>query len=122
VSVFKKASHVWYPCCCCCWLRTGTTAAFISWALAQQRKNPEEQQQQQDAAAALPPLMLAAYGGSLTMRAAQLLSFHQQGRSMVAEDMIKQLGDPVLLQAGLALDARRDPELERGYYRPPSLL
>jgi ATP-dependent NAD(P)H-hydrate dehydratase len=80
-------------------LLAGTTAAFISWALAQQRKQPE--QQQQDAAAALPPLMLAAYGGCLTMRAAALLTFKQQGRSMVAEDMIKQLGDPVLQHSGL---------------------
>jgi NAD(P)H-hydrate repair Nnr-like enzyme with NAD(P)H-hydrate dehydratase domain len=83
-------------------LYAGTTAAFISWALAQQRKQPEQQQQQQqEAAPALPPLMLAAYAGCLTMRAAALLTFKQQGRSMVAEDMIKQLGDPVLQHAGL---------------------
>ncbi|KAF6264025.1 HX dehydratase [Scenedesmus sp. NREL 46B-D3] len=75
---------------------TGTTAAFMSWALAAQRK---QQEQQQGAAAALPPLMLAAYGGCLTMRAAAVLTFRQLGRSMLAEDMLKQLGDPVLKHA-----------------------
>lgn len=81
---------------------TGTTAAFICWALAQRKQQQQEQQQQQqDAAASLTPLMLAAYGGCLTMRAAAALSYKQLGRSMLAEDMIKQLGDPVLQHAGL---------------------
>jgi NAD(P)H-hydrate repair Nnr-like enzyme with NAD(P)H-hydrate dehydratase domain len=64
-----------------------------------QRK--QQQQEQQDAAASLHPLMLAAYGGCLTMRAAAVLTFSQLRRSMLAEDMIKHLGDPVLEHAGL---------------------
>jgi hypothetical protein len=48
--------------------------------------------------------MLAAYGGCLTMRAAAVLTYSQRGRSMLAEDMIQQLGDQVLQHAGLLPD------------------
>ncbi len=39
----------------------------------------------------LPQLLLAAYGGSVVMRAASQLAFQERGRSMLAGDIIPHL-------------------------------
>ena len=72
---------------------SGCIAAFTSWAanfgeqhgLASATGYPE----------GLPPTMLAAYGGCLTARTAAKAAFGKKRRSMLAGDVIEELGDTV---------------------------
>ena len=69
---------------------SGSLAVMLAWALEYQAENPEFR-----APGGLPLLMLAAYGGSLTARHAQAAAFEKKRRSMLAEDVIQELGDTV---------------------------
>ena len=71
---------------------SGCIAAFTSWAvnhgdhkLASKADYPEN----------LPPTVLAAYGGCLTARTAAGAAFVKRRRSMLAGDVIEELGDAV---------------------------
>jgi len=45
--------------------------------------------------AGLPPPVLASYGGCLTARTAAAAAFQRRGRSMLAADVIEELGAAV---------------------------
>ena len=51
--------------------------------------------QVRDFPAGLPPPVLASYGGCLTARVAAEAAFQKKGRSMLAADVIEELGAAV---------------------------
>lgn len=72
---------------------SGCIAAFTSWAA-----NHGEQQGLSAAGSypeGLPPTLLAAYGGCLTARTAAKAAFAKKRRSMLAGDVIEELGDTI---------------------------
>lgn len=72
---------------------SGSIAAFMSWAV-----NYGETHKLKEAAGypgGLAPTVLAAYGGCLTARHAAAAAYGKKRRSMVAGDVIEELGDAV---------------------------
>ena len=70
---------------------SGSLAVMVAWAIeyaASQGGKP-------DFPEGISPLVLAAYGGSLVARHAQQAAFEKHRRSMLAEDVIDELGATV---------------------------
>lgn len=69
---------------------SGTLAAFVAWVT-----NNAEVAEAAAAEAGVPPLMLAAYGATSTVRHASQAAFKRKRRSMLAGDVIEELGATV---------------------------
>ena len=67
---------------------SGSLAVMVAWAT-------EYAASKLDFPEGVSPLMLAAYGGSLVARHAQQAAFEKHRRSMLAEDVINELGATV---------------------------
>jgi NAD(P)H-hydrate repair Nnr-like enzyme with NAD(P)H-hydrate dehydratase domain len=72
---------------------SGSIAAFLSWAINYGKEHGLKQASEYPGG--LPPTVLAAYGGCRTVRYAARLAFNQSRRSMVAGDVINELGKAV---------------------------
>lgn len=70
---------------------SGSLAVMIAWAKEFLAEQGEAFQFPHD----LSPLMIAGYGGSLVARHAQQAAFKKCQRSMLAEDVINELGHTV---------------------------
>ena len=71
---------------------SGCIAAFTSWAV---NHGGHKLGGKADYPESLPPTVLAAYGGCLTARTAAGAAFAKRRRSMLAGDVIEELGDAV---------------------------
>ncbi len=72
---------------------SGSIAAFMSWAVNYGETHGLKEVSQYPGG--LPPALLAAYGGCLTARHAAKAAYAKKRRSMVAGDVIEELGDAV---------------------------
>ncbi|BDA48641.1 ATP-dependent (S)-NAD(P)H-hydrate dehydratase [Coccomyxa sp. Obi] len=72
---------------------SGSIAAFMSWAVNYGETHGLKEASQYPGG--LPPTLLAAYGGCLTARHAAKAAYAKKRRSMVAGDVIEELGDAV---------------------------
>ncbi|KAK9827360.1 hypothetical protein WJX81_001002 [Elliptochloris bilobata] len=72
---------------------SGCVAAFLSWAVNYGKQTGANQVR--DFPGGLPPPVLASYGGCLTARVAAAAAFAKKGRSMLAADVIEELGAAV---------------------------
>lgn len=72
---------------------SGSIAAFMSWAVNYGETHGLKGASQYPGG--LPPVLLAAYGGCLTSRHAARAAYAKKRRSMVAGDVIEELGDAV---------------------------
>lgn len=70
---------------------SGSLAVMVAWAL----EYVAEQGGKVEFPYGLSPLMVASYGGSLVARYAQQAAFQKCQRSMLAEDVINELGATV---------------------------
>ena len=69
---------------------SGTLATFVAWVTSN-----SESAERAAAEAGVPPLMLAAYGAACTVRHASQTAFRHKRRSMLAGDVIEELGATV---------------------------
>lgn len=79
--------------CCQGDVTSGSCAAFLSWAVNYGKQHGLKETSQFPGG--LPPTVVAAYGGCRTVRYAAGLAFRQMRRSMVAGDVINELGRAV---------------------------
>ena len=70
---------------------SGCVATFIGWTINWMERN-DKPKDYKFCDGRVPPLSLAAYGGTLVARHAAANAFASQKRSMVAEDLIDQVG------------------------------
>ena len=70
---------------------SGTLAVLVAWAQEYVAEQGEKAKFPYD----LSPLMIASYGGSMIARYAQKAAFQKCRRSMLAEDVIHELGSTV---------------------------
>lgn len=69
---------------------SGTLAAFIAWATTNSAAADEAAKQ-----VGVPALLIAAYGAACTVRLASQAAFKRKRRSMLAGDVIEELGPTI---------------------------